>query len=74
MRMDCAEQIGNYLITSEPTQLSPNLYFFENCENNEGVCFDILTIKETDSNLRKLRRIIVQVSNRVLRKTRRIVV
>lgn len=56
--MDCAEQIGNYLITSEPTQLSPNLYFFENCENNEGVCFDILTIKETDSNLRKLRRII----------------
>lgn len=56
--MDCAEQIGNYLITSEPTQLSPNLYFFENCENNEGKYFDILTIKETDSNSRKLRRII----------------
>lgn len=52
------EQIGNYIITSEPEVLSENIRFFTGCENPEGKYFDILTIKKTDDNSRKLKRII----------------
>ena len=53
-----AESIGSYTVISAPKTLSSNLRFFEGCENREGDIFDILTIKETETNSRKIKRIL----------------
>ena len=53
-----AESIGSYTVISAPKTLSSNLRFFEGCENREGDIFDILTIKETEKNSRKIKRIL----------------
>ena len=52
------ETIGNYTVISASKELSSNLRFFEGCENREGEIFDILMIKETETNARKIKRIL----------------
>ena len=52
------ENIGKYILNSTPQELSRNLLLCEECENESGELFDILVIKITESNDRKIKRIV----------------
>lgn len=55
---DGLEIIGQYRLTSQPVKMSENLFFSENCEDDEGNYYDILIIRNTEANSRKVKRII----------------
>ena len=57
---DGLEKIGQYRLTSQPLGMSENLFFCEDCEDDEGNDYEILIIRNTEVNSRKLKRIIEQ--------------
>ena len=52
------QSVAHYIVNKMPIELSPNMAFCEECEDENGEEVDLLLIKISDGNKRKVQRLI----------------